>query len=587
MEARLPDFLVRHVAEDANEWTSFPIMKLKDIHLHSHLDNEQKANGSITTVYTFSAIAVFILLIGCINFMNLSTARSAQRSREVGMRKVLGAFRQQLVFQFLGESILLSLLAMVMAAAMVELTLPWFNSFMELDIAFDYLGRPGLMLSLLALTLSVGIVAGSYPAFYLSAFLPAKVLKGQMTRGGGGVLFRKILVIAQFAISIALVIATGVVYAQVKFAAAMDLGFDREQIVVLQGAPSTGFGDSYDAMKQQMLQHPGVISVSAANLIPGDQNTNADFIRAEGNGPEGRGMPFLNVDYDFFKTFGIRFLSGRTFSLDRGTDIFVEPTEDNPQATASYILNELAARQLGWTPDEALGKWVEMGGNEPMTLTTRGPVIGVVEDIYFSSLREEIKPVLYRVTSHTEPVRGRPNFRQMAIKLDARDIDETLAFIEETWSSYQPDVPITQDFLDDNFEALYASERTQGQLFTLFALLAIFIACLGLFGLASFTTEQRTKEIGIRKVMGGSIADIVILLSRDFGYLVLFANVLAWPVAWFLMERWLQNFAYRIDLGIFTFIISGLLALVIAMLTVGGLATRAAWSKPALALRYE
>jgi len=587
LETQIPDFLVRHIDEDANDWTAFPIQKLTDIHLTSNRDNEQQANGSITTVYTFSAIAFFILLIACFNFMNLSTARSAQRAREVGMRKVMGADREQLIGQFLGESVLLGLLAMVLAVAMVEVSLPWFNAFIGLELVFDYLDKPGVLASLLGLAVLVGFFAGSYPAFYLSAFRPATVLKGDLTRGIRGALFRKILVVAQFAISIALVIATGIVFAQMRYASNLDLGLDKEQIVVLRGAPSTGFEPSYSTMKQALLTHPGIVSITGANLMPSDQNTNSNMVRAEGYDPDGRGMPYLNVDFGFFETFGIDVIAGRSFSVERGTDLWKPATEENPKTSAGFMLNKLAAKQLGWTPEEALGKWFEVAEEHDYIQSVRGPIIGVVDDIYFSSIREAVKPVYYRVMNSADPETQFPNFGKMAIKFRTGSVDEVLEFIDSTWASNLPAVPINRSFVDDNFAALYKSEQQQGQLFTVFALLAIFIACLGLYGLAAFTTEQRTKEIGIRKVMGGSVKDIVLLLTRDFSKLVLLSNVLAWPIAWYLMNRWLETFAYRIDLSLLPFIFAGLSALVIAWATVGGLATRAAWSQPALALRYE
>ena len=586
-EAQLPDFLTRHIAEDANDWTEFPVQKLTDIHLTSNRDNEQKANGSKTGVYTFSAIALFILMIACFNFMNLSTARSAQRAREVGMRKVMGAGRRQLIGQFLGESVLLSLLAMILAIALVELSLPWFSSFIGQDLVFNYLGNPGELALMVALALLVGFFAGSYPAFFLSAFRPATVLRGDITRGSKGALFRKVLVIVQFAISIALVIATGVVFTQMKYASDLNLGLDKEQIVVLRGAPSTGFGPSYDAMKQEFLKHPNIVSVTGANLMPSDQNTNSHGVRAEGDDPEGRGMPYLSVDYDFFETFGIDVIAGRAFSVDRGTDIWIPTSEENPKTSASFMLNKLAARQLGWTPDEALGKWFEVAEEEEFKKSARGPIIGVVDDIYFSSIREAVKPMYYRVMNASDPEGQFPNFGKMAIKFEAGSVTQVMDVIESTWKTYLPAVPINRSFVDDNFAALYQSEEQQGQLFTIFAVLAVFIACLGLYGLAAFTTEQRTKEIGIRKVMGGSVKDIVLLLTRDFSKLVLLSNVLAWPAAWFLMNRWLETFAYRIDLSPLPFAGAALSALVIAWLTVGGLAAKAAWGKPALALRYE
>jgi putative ABC transport system permease protein len=586
-EARIPDFLTRHIGETANDFTAFPVQKLTDIHLKSNRDNEQKANGSESSVFTFSAIAIFLLMIACINFMNLSTARSTQRAREVGMRKVMGAYRQQLISQFLGESVLLGLLAMVLAIALVEVTLPAFNSFIGLDLTFDYLGNPLILVALFGLALVVGFFAGSYPAFYLSAFRPATVLKGDLTRGNKGAMFRKVLVVAQFAISITLVIATGIVFAQMKYATNLDLGLDKDQVMILGGAPSTGFGPNYESMKQELMQNSSVVSVTGANLMPSNQNTNSNGVRAEENDPDGRGMAYLNVDYGFFDTFDIEVIEGRAFSQEHSTDLWTPTSEENPQTTAAFMLNELAARQLGWTPEQAIGKWFEVAQDEDYVQAVRGPIIGVVGDVYYSSIREPVKPLYYRVMKSQDEGAQFPNYRQMAIKFNTSDVSGLLSFVETTWKKYVPDVPFNQSFLDDNFAALYQSEDKQAQLFTVFSLLAILIACLGLYGLAAFTTEQRTKEIGIRKVMGGSVKDIVLLLTQDFSKLVLFSNLVAWPAAWFLMNRWLENFAYRIDLSPVTFITAAVVALVIAWLTVGGLATKAAWSKPALALRYE
>jgi putative ABC transport system permease protein len=438
---------------------------------------------------------------------------------------------------------------MILAVALVELALPWFNQFIGLELVFDYLGNPGMLALLLALALLVGFFAGSYPAFFLSAFRPATVLKGDLTRGSKGALFRKVLVIAQFAISIALVIATAIVFAQMKYASELDLGLDKDQILVLEGAPSTGFGSSYETMKQEFLKHPNILSITGANLMPSEQNTNSNGVRAEGDDPEGRGMPYLNVDFDFFKTFDIDIIAGRVFSADRGTDLWVATSEENPKTSASFVLNKLAARQLGWSPEEALGKWFEVAQEEEFAQSVRGPIIGVVDDVYFSSIREAVIPLYYRVTKSIDEGARFPNYGQMAIKFEAGSATEVLDLIESAWKTYLPDVPMNRSFLDDNFAALYQSEEQQGQLFTIFAILAVFIACLGLYGLAAFTTEQRTKEIGIRKVMGGSTKDIVLLLTRDFSKLVLLSNVLAWPIAWFLMNRWLETFAYRIDLN--------------------------------------
>lgn len=502
------------------------------------------------------------------------------------MRKVMGAERSQLITQFLGESILLCVIATLLAVALVELLLPSFGTFVGLDLAFDYANDPKVAAALVSLALLVGLVAGSYPAFYLSAFTPASVLRGEVTRGQSGALFRKSLVVTQFAISIALIIATGVVYAQMRYAQELDLGLNKDNVVTMTGSPTGGLGESYQAMKDEWLALPGVVGVTASNLIPSNQNTNGFGIQYEGGEPEGRGMPPLWVDYDFFETYEIAIVAGRSFSAEFASDQVVIPTAETPQTTGNYILNELAARQLGWTPEAALGKWFEISAcRDCEDGAARGLVVGVARDIHFSSIREAIKPVFYFVPP--EQMFGFPALGVASIRVRSDNLEATLADLDATWQKFLPDQPIVRSFLDDSFEALYQNESRQGKVFMYFALLAIVIACLGLYGLAAFTTETRTKEIGVRKVMGGSVWDIVKLLTWEFSKLVLLANVLAWPAAWFLMNRWLENFAYRIDMGPMVFLGAALAALLVAWLTVGGLAARAATSRPVLALRYE
>ncbi len=586
LEAQLPDFYRRHIAEDAPTWTQFHPQRVRDIHLHSNLDNEIRANGSIAVVYTFSAIAIFVLLIACINFMNLSAARSLQRAKEVGMRKVMGAERSQLIRQFLGESILLCAIAALLAVAFVELLLPAFSTFIGTALSFDYLGDPVVGFSLIALVLLVGLIAGSYPAFYLSAFTPASVLRGEVTRGKSGAAFRKTLVIFQFAISITLIIATGIVYAQMRFAQDLDLGLNKEHVVIMDSSPTNGLGSSYQAMKDELLKYPEVLGVTASNMTPSQQNTNTISLRAEGGDPDGRSMPFMGIDYDFFETYEIDFLAGRSFSKDFANDRLVVPTAATPITQGNYILSELAAKQLGWSPDEALGKWFELRMcTDCEDGTARGLIVGVVSDIHFSSIREAIKPVFYFLTP--DLMFGFPALSEASIRISGENLQESLAFIDETWSAFQPHQPAVRSFLDENFEALYQTEQKQAQVFMYFSLLAIFVASLGLFGLASFTTEQRTKEIGVRKVMGGSVSDIVRLLTWDFSKLVLLANLIAWPVAYFVMNRWLASFAYRINISFVVFLSAAAIALFVAWLTVGGLAARAASARPIEALRYE
>lgn len=585
-EAQIHDFLRRHVGEDAPSYTDFEVIPLRDIHLNSQRDNELQANGNNITVLTFSAIAVFILLIACFNFMNLSTARSLARAREVGMRKVCGASRTQIALQFLTESVVVALFAVALAALFVQLLLPWFNVLLGKSLTMGYLENPWVIPALVGMAVLVGVLAGSYPALYLSSFPCVTILKGQLTKGSGGVLLRKTLVVLQFAISIALVIASGVALSQLRYAQELDLGFNREQVLIYRGNSQTGLGSSYETMKQELLRHPEIVSVTAANLMPGDQNTNADGVRYEGGGPEMTGMGYLNVDYDFFETFGIEVVAGRSFSRERSTDRFVEPTPDMP-GTAGFILNGLAAEQVGWTPEEALNKGFESIWSEDGSLVTRGTVIGVVDNIHFSSIREAVKPVYYRLMSHDSTTSPFPHLRHMAIRVSGNNLDETLAFVNQTWNRFLPGVPIQQSFLDADFAALYENERRQGEFFSGFALMAIFIAALGLFGLASYLTQQRTREIGIRKVLGSTTTELVTLLTRDFVTLVLLANVLAWPLAWYFMNGWLQSFAYRVSLSPGIFLFAGFVAVLIASLTVGLLVARTANLNPSLSLRHE
>jgi putative ABC transport system permease protein len=586
-EAQSDDFFRRHMGEDAPSFTSFSTIKVTDIHLQSHRDNELQANGSATVVLTFSAIAVFILLIACFNFMNLSTARSLSRAREVGMRKVCGASRGQIALQFLTESIVIAAIAVCVSTLLVLALLPAFNALLGTSLNLDLFGNIWVLPALCGLVLLVGTLAGLYPALYLASFPAATILRGELSKGRSGVVLRKALVVLQFTISIALVISSGIALAQLRYAQSLDVGFQKEHILIYRGSGQAGLGDDYETMKQELLRHPQIVSVTAANLMPGDQNTNADGFRYEGGGPEPIGMGYLNVDFDFFETFGIEFLAGRSFSAERGTDLLVEPTEEMPRTSASFILNELAAQQLGWSASDAEGKWLESVMDREATRVVRGNVIGVVDNIYFSSIRETIKPVYYRVMTSQSSTGSFPNLRSMAVRVTGDNLDATLAYIDTTWNRFVPGVPIRQTFLDADFQALYEGERRQGVIFTWFSAMAIFIAALGLFGLASYMTGQRTREIGIRKVLGSSVGQLVGLLTKDFLILVFIAMLLAWPLAAYFMNGWLQSFAYRVGLNPLIFVMAGGVAIVIAALTVGLLVARTASNNPALSLRHE
>jgi putative ABC transport system permease protein len=574
------DFFERRFQQGSSKWTRLDVTPLRDIHLYSHKENEMRVPGSASNVRTFAAVAVFILMLACINFMNLATARATQRAKEIGVRKVVGAGRPQIVVQFLAESVLVAAVALLLAMAIVELALPAFDAFLGTSIEFRYLDNPGVIAGLAALTLVTGLLAGSYPAFYLAAFEPGRVLKGDATRGGGAAVFRRGLVVLQFAISIALLIATGVVYEQTKFARDIDLGYQKDRIVIVNGGLRAGLGRQWEALKREWLADPDIIAVTASNLVPSMENTDAQAFVAEGAGEAGAGITDLWVDYGFFEAYGITVVAGRTFDERFGSDrSVVTPEGGRPGA---YVISEGVARRYGWTPQQAIGKWLAIAGRPQ----SKGPIVGVVKDIYFESIRSAIEPTVYML-----PPEGLAVPFQLlsvaSIKVSGRNLAATLERIDSTWKKFVPDQPISRTFLDDDFAALYSAEQRQGEMFTLFSVLAIGVACLGLFGLASFTTERRTKEIGIRKAIGGGVIDIVLMFCGEFGRLVAVANLLAWPVAYVLMQRWLSTFAYRIDMSAWIFVASGVAALVLACVTVGAVAARAASTKPVRALRYE
>jgi len=581
LSTRFDDFLVKHRGEDAPSGTALGLQKLTEIHLTSNRDAEWRSNGSTAVVYTFSAVALVVLLIACVNFMNLTTARSTQRAKEVGIRKVVGAMRSQVTLQFLGESVLLTAFAMLLAVALVEVTLPAFGAFLEKPLAFS-LADPLTLSTLLAGTIIVGLFAGSYPAFYLSRFRPVDILKGSASGSGSGTL-RRALVVFQFATSIALLIATGIVIAQMHYARTMDLGFDRERNIV-HGLPFfSDFWEIYEPFRAELEAHPDIESVVYSSRVPSMQNLDGSGYVPEGvqiTNDSVQGLSDIKVDAHWFEHYGIEFLAGRPF---RTNEMRIEiPTEEKPVTKGWAILNESAARRFGWTPEEAIGKVLRQPTRREMDRFVNREIVGVIPDIYFSSLHDERKATVY-----AEP---NGNYsRNISIKLAPGDPSAAIRQIETTWQKLVPDQPIDWQFLDDSFDGRYRAEQKQAQMFAVFSAFAIFVATLGLFGLASFTTERRTKEIGIRKVMGASVADIVLLLTSDFTKLVLLANLIAWPVAWYFMNQWLTRFAYKAPLGewAWVFVAAAVAALAAAWITIALQAGRAATSRPVLALRYE
>jgi putative ABC transport system permease protein len=576
VEQPLIDFVKKTRGEEAvtKYGMKLALMPLANIHLHSHTRSEIEPNGDIVYVYAFSAIAFFVLVIACINFMNLATARSSNRAREVGLRKVVGAFRGQLIRQFLSESMLLAVIAMLLSVALVELALPWFNGFVEKDLTLNFVHNSTAVFGLLGITLFVGVIAGSYPALFLSQFEPVAILKGAFKGHGKGVRFRQVLVAFQFAISIFLIIVTGVIHDQLTYARTIKLGYETDQVVVLPGIPESKRRD-FEALKQTWMKNPNIVNVALTSRIPSGRLGSNLGTLPEGVPEDQRpGMQTVWMGFGFLETLGMPFVAGRNFSSEHPSD-----------ATSAFVINEAACRELGWTPEEAIGKgfgshyiddW-DKGQWKPK----EGQVIGVVKDVYFEPLREPVKSMVFFIE---------PYMAWSTLVLIRPDhVDETMAFIKQQYQALDAEqyAEFNYSFLNDRFGQLYRAEEKQAQIFGVFALLAIFVGCLGLFGLAAFMAEQRTKEIGIRKVLGASVPNLVKLMSMDFVKLVIVANVVAWPVAYYVMQNWLQSFVYRTNLQIGTFVLGGLLALVIAIGTVSYQAVKVSLTNPVDALRYE
>ncbi|MBX7150342.1 ABC transporter permease [bacterium] len=555
LESQLPDFGKRYLPDlHQKNGTQLHLTKVSDIHLSPGNDGEITPCGDITYVYIFSLVAILILFIACINFMNLVTARSAGRAKEIGLRKVAGALRKQLIGQFLGESILLTVLSAFIALFLIEGLTPMFNQLTGKTLAMNF--EPWLVLSLLAVIVVVGLAAGSYPAFYFSNFQPAQVLKGTFKTGGKGVLLRKILVILQFSISIALITCTIIAQHQLYFIQNKKLGFEKEQLVILPIRGSI-LGQKYAEFKNQLLQHPGIVSVSGlSDKIGTGVNFTGFFVEGQDE------MQFISqtrISHDFIKTYGLRLVEGRDLIEGSATD-----------SASGYIVNRAFLRQYGW--ETGVGKRVRF-----FRSTVEGQIVGVVEDFHFQSLHTPVAPIVMRI--------GNTSF--LAVKIRPENMRETISVIESAWNRFEHDKPFTFHFLDQAINDLYKSEQKLSMLIGTFSGLAILIACLGLFGLASFTAEQRTKEIGIRKVLGASVGGIVFIMCKEFLKFVLIANIIAWPVAYLAMNMWLQDFASRIDIGPSAFILAAVFALTIALVTVGYQAIKAALSNPLKSIKYE
>ena len=557
----LPHQYIGKELEEQGVEFSLIMQPIRDIHLYSHLNWEAEASGNPLYVRIFIGVGLLILLITCMNFINLTTARSANRAGEVGMRKVVGAQRRQLIGQFLGESVLLAAIAMVFSCFFVMLLLPAFNNLLGAKFSWAHMLNPAIVLSLCGIMLFLGVIGGSYPAFFLSAFKPSAVLRGSLRAGTKGVLMRKILVVGQFAISITLIIGTILFEQQLNYMKNTDLGFDKEQKLVIEFDRSIITPSTYESVKTEMLKHPSITGATFSSSVPGrwmylwqmwpygERDTNSQLINC------------FQVDYDFLHEYDIELVAGRYFQKEMGTD----------QPGVGNILNEAAVRTFGWNSvEEVLGKDIT---------DENSPVIGVVKDFHFRGLQNKVEPLLMFVMVE--------DFRYISLTVNTENLSETLAFIDQKYQELYPNTIYEYFFLDKDFDMQYWAEEQIGKIFSIFTFFGIFIACLGLLGLASFVAEQRTKEIGIRKVLGASVSGIVVMLSREFVKWVLLANIIAWPLAWLGMNYWLRDFAYRIDITITPFIVSGLLALIIAFVTVSVQTFKAGRANPVQSLNYE
>jgi putative ABC transport system permease protein len=537
---------------------SFALQPLSRIHLHSRLQSDMAGNGNIQYVRIFGAAAIFILLVACINFMNLATARSARRAKEVGLRKVIGAHRGQLMGQFLGESLLLSLLALILAVFLVEAALPAFNDLAGKDLKLSF-NEGRMLLGLLLIVVFTGVLSGSYPALFLSSFQPVKVLKGGVTKvGGGNVMFRNGLVVTQFVVSIVLLVGTAVVYQQLRFIQSRNLGYNKENLLYL---PLRGpIADNIEAFRAELNRHPSTTGHTFVSELPTNITHATGGVEWQGKDPDHHPNFYpMAVDEDFLAVFEAELLVGRGFSREFGAD------------SSSYLVNEKALEVFGFGVEEAVGK--------PLTFWGRpGTIIGVVQDFNFKPIHQPVEPLVLRLYSGSGylVVRPQPGLTEAAI-----------ADLGQIWQKLNPAYPFTYDFLDQDLSRLYQAEQRMSVIFNAFAGLAIFISCLGLYGLAAFTAEQRTKEIGIRKVLGASVASIMGLLSQGFVKLVGVAIVISVPLAWYGMHQWLADYAFRIDLKWWVFAVAGGLALVIALLTVSFQAMKAALLDPVKSLRSE
>ncbi|HYK47220.1 MAG TPA: ABC transporter permease [Parafilimonas sp.] len=549
--------------ERQGNYFRFHLMPLTDIHLYSDKSYEFEANGNITYVYIFSLIAIFILLIACVNFMNLSTARSSNRAKEVGVRKVAGSLRSHLITQFLTESVLISFFSLLLAITLAALLLPLFNQLAGKEMHVSTLFSSWLLIALVSLVLLVGVIAGSYPAFYLSSFQPIDVLKGHIAKGFRNSWLRSSLVVFQFCISIILIIGTIVIYTQLNYLRSREIGYDREQVLILHN--TWPLDKQIKSFRQELLKMPGVENATITSNLPTANNFNQNGWFRDATLDANKAVVFTDfrVDENYIPTLGMQMAKGRNFSLDFPSD------------SAAVILNEAAVQLLGLKDplNQLLYRPVDDGA-KPGAFH----IVGVVKDFNYSTMHDKVGPLIIEFGE---------NNGSIALRINSKNIPTLMRNVQAKWNSFVPGQPFNYTFMDADFNNVYKADQRTGKLFISFAVFAIFIACLGLFGLVTYAAEQRTKEIGIRKVLGANVGGIVTMLSKDFAKLVLIASLIAFPVGWLAMNKWLEGFAYRINISWWVFIVAGVGAIAIALITVSVQAIRAAVANPVRSLRTE
>jgi putative ABC transport system permease protein len=545
------------------------LQPIRDIHLRSHLTNEMKPNGNITYVYILIAIALFLIVIACINFMNLATAISVTRAREVGIRKIVGSTRGSIIRQFLMESMVLSFISLVIAGLMVQIVLPLFNTLARKQLELSFISQPFNLVLLLVVGLVVGILAGSYPAFVLSSFHPVNVLKGRFSTSRKGIRLRNALVVFQFAISIVLISMTLLISRQMDFMLNMDLGYNKDSLIVVERAYS--LGRRGDAFKQELRGIPGVVDAAGSNTTVSGGFYFGVMFQTEQD-PEIKTTRAMTVDKDFIKALDLEIIDGRGFAKEFND-------------TMNVIINEETIREFGW--NDPVGMKLKRLG-DPGEPSGDYTVIGVVKDFHYNSLHEDIDSFVLFTLLEGPPQPGQQQvYPLMNVRIGPDNTAATLASIEDTWNKFVPEQPFSYYFMDDMLDMLYQNERASGQIFSIFSILAVVIACIGLFGLSTYMAEQRTKEVGIRKVLGSTALKIVVLLSKDFAKLVAAAFLIAVPVAYYTMIKWLQSFSFRTSVPLWIFLLAGVVALVVAQFTISFQALKAANSNPADSLRFE